>query len=370
VDVEFTPEQEELRASVRRLLLDRSRVRDAVDGPGSGGGELWPALAELGVLGLTAPVASGGAEEPLTTTGVVLEELGRRVSPEPVLAHLGAITALRAATGGAGAGVERLADLACGRAVGALVVDHGAVPDGERLPAATRDGSGWRMEGEVAWVPHAAAADLLVVAARSTDGIVLAGVAAGSEGSTVVASDHVDRSRRFATVRFDGASGDDLGSLRDDALQAVVDRLGVAWVVDGVGAAEGALALAVGYANERRQFGAPIGSFQAVQHLCADMLRDLEVTRAVAYYGLWAADEPDGVDAAERHRAATMALAVASEALPRVGEACIQVHGGIGFTWEHDAHLFHNRLLTLQALFGGTAAHLDDLAAIAVPSPS
>src|SRR5207237_8752951 len=128
------------------------------------------------------------------------------------------------------------------------------------------------------------------------------------------------------------------------AVAEVVDRVLVAMVTDGVGAAHAALDLAVAYAGERVQFDKPIGSFQAVQHLCSDMLQALELGRAGAYYALWACD----ADAGERHRAAVMAKAFAADAFPRIGAAAIQVFGGVGFTWEHDVDLFSKRLLTLQ----------------------
>ena len=119
--------------------------------------------------------------------------------------------------------------------------------------------------------------------------------------------------------------------------------------------------MAVDYAKERRQFDRPIGSFQAVQHVCADMLRAVELARAGAYYACWAAD---AADSPERHRAATMAQAFAADELYGVGASLIQVHGGIGFTWEHDAHLYYKRLLTLKELAGGTPGQLEELAAL------
>jgi alkylation response protein AidB-like acyl-CoA dehydrogenase len=138
----------------------------------------------------------------------------------------------------------------------------------------------------------------------------------------------------------------------------------VAHVVDGIGAASAALDLALGYAKERHQFGRPIGSFQAVQHLLTDMLLVLELARAGAYYGLWAADN---ADAAELHRAATMAKAWSSDGLFHLGASAIQVFAGIGFTWEHDVQLPYKRLLSLQHLLGGSTDHLHELASIVIP---
>ena len=123
--------------------------------------------------------------------------------------------------------------------------------------------------------------------------------------------------------------------------------------------------MAIEYAKDRRQFGRPIGSFQAVQHLCADMLRAVELARAGAYYACWAAD---AADPAERHRAATIAQAFAADELYTVGASLIQVHGGVGFTWEHDAHLYYKRLLTLKELSGGSPGQLEELAALVLDS--
>src|SRR5207302_5179427 len=146
----------------------------------------------------------------------------------------------------------------------------------------------------------------------------------------------------FAEIRLTDTPARRLGT--GDATGAIaetVDRLGIAAVVDGVGAASRALEMAIEYAKDRVQFDRPIGSFQAVQHLCADMLRAVELARAGAYYACWAADAGDD---RERHRAATMAKAFASDELYRVGASAVQVFGGLGFTWEHDIHLFLKRV--------------------------
>ena len=172
----------------------------------------------------------------------------------------------------------------------------------------------------------------------------------------------VDGTRREGTLALDRIPARRIG--RSDATDAVartVDRLHTAAVVDGVGSAARALEISVEYAHARKQFDSPIGSFQAVQHLCADMLRNVELARAASYYACWALDAADAVEA---HRAATMALAYAGDGLYDVGANTIQVHGGVGYTWEHDAHLFYKRLLTLQGLGGGSTDQLEELAAI------
>ena len=180
----------------------------------------------------------------------------------------------------------------------------------------------------------------------------------------------VDGTRKVATVAFEGTPAvrlDDTSKGADATavVSEVVDRVGIAMVVDGVGTAARALELAVEYAKERRQFDRPIGAFQAVQHLCADMLCSVELTRAAAYYACWAAD---AADPAERHRAATIARAFAADGLYSVGASAIQVFGGIGFTWEHDIHLLYKRLLTLQHAGGGATDQLEELATVVLGS--
>jgi alkylation response protein AidB-like acyl-CoA dehydrogenase len=214
-------------------------------------------------------------------------------------------------------------------------------------------------------VPDATVADAVLVTATLTgpDGELGAFVVEhGAPGMSVEPITTVDGSRKHGTTTLTATPARRLGG--GDASEAVaetVDRMTIAAVVDGVGVASRALELAVGYAKERRQFDRPIGSFQAVQHLCADMLRAVELARAGAYYACWAAD---ATGAPERHRAATMAHAFAADELYKVGAALIQVHGGIGFTWEHDAHLFYKRLLTLRELHGGSEGQLEELASI------
>jgi alkylation response protein AidB-like acyl-CoA dehydrogenase len=308
-------------AWVREQLTDDRGTTDAV----------WKGLAELGVLGVLVPASAGGAGMGMVDMGVVLEELGRALHPGPFTSSAVAAASVLARVGGD----ELLAPLADGSVVATLVPP---------VPA---------LSGSVAHVPDGAAADVLLVP--------VADALYAVEGADAVATPTIDGTRKWATVRLDGAahrlvaSGPEVTA----ALAETGDRVLTAWCVDGVGCASAALAIAVDYAKERVQFDRPIGSFQAVQHLCADMLQQVELARAGAYYALWACD---GADPAERHRAATMAKAWCSDGLWRVGAGTIQVLGGIGFTWEHDAHLFYKRLLTLQQSFGGASVHLEELA--------
>ena len=360
MDFEFSAEQEELRSTVRRFLVDRAPlrpyVRDQLDDNRGTTVAVWKGLADLGATGLLVPEQYGGADLGMVEMGVVLEEMGRLVHPGPFRSSaVGAVSAVLLG-GSPDDRSDLLPRLASGDVVGTVALD-GAI-------TAAPAGSAWSLSGLVPRVGDGAAAHVLVAAATTATGVGLFAVNTDEPGIEIAPADTVDGTTKFATVRLDGAAARRLGSgdaRPGDVVGEVADRLAVAHAVDGLGAAEAALELTVTYAKERVQFERPIGSFQAVQHLCADMLQWVELARAGSYYALWALD---GADAAERHRAATMALAYASDTLHRVGAAAIQVLGGIGFTWEHDAHLFYKRLLTLQQTGGGGPAQYEELAAI------
>ena len=308
MDLELSPDQQLLHESVRRFLSERapmSWVRSMLDDERGTTDEVWHGLDDLGVTSL---LSSGGT---MVDAGVVLEEMGRACHPGPWLSS----------------------------AVGAATL----VPDlGDRIGTVALD---------LAYVADAAAADVLVVV--DGDGATLV------EDFEATPVETLDGTRKFAAVEV-LSPGEPVA---DADVDLALDRLVAGAVIDGVGAASRCLELAVEYAKERQQFGKPIGSFQAVQHLCAGMLQELELCRAGAWYALWACDE---ADARERRRAVAMAKAFASNALLRVAADAIQVHGGIGFTWESDLHLYYKRLLTLQHWHGGTGKHLETLATIVI----
>jgi alkylation response protein AidB-like acyl-CoA dehydrogenase len=371
MDFDFSVDQEMLRESLRRFLTERAPitpyVRRVYDEPSIGADDLWRGLADLGVLGLLVPEAHGGAGRGMVDAAVVLEELGRAVSPTPFASSAIAAVSLVLDAGGDREHAFLLPGLADGTTIGtiALYEQGGRYSWSAPQTVARADGREWRVDGLKVHVPDGAGAGLLLVTARDADErLGVFAVEAGSPEVEAVASPTVDGSRKTATITFSGARGWRLGDV--DATVAVaraIDRLSVAYVVDGVGAAARALELAVEYAKEREQFGKPIGAFQAVQHLCADMLRTVELGRAAGYYACWAADDADG---AEAHRAAALASTFASEAFAQLGGTAIQVFGGIGFTWEHDIHLFYKRLLTLSVALGTTDDHLAELATLAI----
>jgi len=296
----------------------------------------------------------------MVDVGVVLEELGRVVHPGPFLASAVAAVSTVVAVGSNADRADLLPGLAEGSMIGTLALLEPDARAGWRAPGVRLEGE--RLSGTKVMVPDAVAADIVLVSAACDDGLGVFAVDARAGGVRITPTTTVDGTRKHGTVTLQGAPARRLGGRAADAtdsLAPVVDRVLAALVVDGLGAAEVALDMAVAYAKERTQFDRPIGSFQAVQHLCADMLLSLELGRAGAYYALWAAD---GSTPAEAHRAATMAKAFAGDAFFRIGANAIQVFGGIGFTWEHDVHLFYKRLLTLQQAHGTATEHLEELA--------
>ena len=364
MDFEFSAEQEALRDSVRSFLADRAPLREVRAWYGSGEGvpdAAWQGLVDLGVVGLLAPRDWGGAGGGMVDAAVVLEELGRAVCPAPYLSTaVGSVGLVQALDGWAAD--RALPGLAAGERRGALALYEPGRRVRWRDPttSAVRDGDAWRVSGTKVHVDGGPSADVLLVVAADPAGLGVFAVA--REDAAVTPNPTVDGTHAEATVVLDASPARRVGDGdATEAVEATLDRLAAGAVVDGVGAAQAALELSVAYARERHQFGVPIGSLQAVQHLCADMLRAVEMARAAGYYACWAAD---AAPAAERHRAATMALAFAADDLAAVGASGIQVHGGIGFTWEHDVHLFYKRLLTLQRTGGGTVDQLEELAAI------
>ncbi|HVM40105.1 MAG TPA: acyl-CoA dehydrogenase family protein [Acidimicrobiia bacterium] len=367
MDFEFSADQEMLRDTVRRFLADRaptSYVREMLDDPRGTTDAVWRELSALGLTGILVPETHGGAGMGMVDMGVVLEEMGRAAHPGHFLSS--AVSAVHVVQ--SVAIDDEQADLLPSLADGSLVATVALLEPGRRYdwraPATTAKAGtdGWTLHGTKAHVPDGAAAGLLLVTASTDDGLGVFAVETDASGMTITPQTSVDGTRKQATVELNGAPARLLGtpgSAVETAVATAVDVTVVALVVDAVGAASWCLDTALAYAKEREQFGRPIGSFQAVKHLCADMLHDLELARAGSYYALWAVDAGDE---AERHRAATMAKAYASDALFRVAASTIQVLAGIGFTWEHDAHLFYKRIVSMQQALGTSTDHLAELA--------
>ena len=363
----FSEEQEELRRTIRRFFDEKSpstEVRRLMETPEGFDRALWERMAgELSLQGTAVPEAYGGAGFGQVELSVVMEELGRALTPSPFLAS--AVLAASALLAGDDEDARRelLPGLAAGTTIATLAVaEPASPPEGEGRgggegwqPAAIAaraelDGAGWRLTGVKTPVPDGALADLVLVAARAGDELGLFAVESGAPGLARTALGTLDPTRRLARLELSGVPARRLVSEdAEGALERALDLAAVALAAEQLGGLQRCLDMSVEYAKARYQFGRPIGSFQAIKHLCADMHVAMELTRSAVRYSAWAADEaPD-----ELPVAAALARAACSEAFSQVAADTIQVHGGIGFTWEHDAHLYYRRAKSSELLLGG-----------------
>lgn len=358
----FTEEQGELRKAVRKFSaenFDEPKVRELMASDPPFDPKVWARLGgELGVLGLSVPEAEGGVGGTLVDQAVAVEELAARLATGPIFGTVYlAIPALVAAPAGA-ARDELLAELIEGRRTAAFaVLDRAGVFDPE---AVTVTVSGDALTGTVSQVVDGPIADELLVAAKGDDGVALYAVAAAD--ADVIALQTLDLTRSEANVTLSGAPGRLIaGPAEAERVITHALQVGAALLaVEQVGAAKHLLDLSVEYAKSRLQFGRPIGSFQAVKHRLADDLVEVEHARSAAYHAIWALS--DGSD--DPALATSIAQAVCSAALSRVATDTIQVHGGIGFTWEHQAHLYFKRASTDAVLLGSAEQHRDRVAAL------
>ena len=370
----FTDEQIQLRKAVRRFCAENfsePTVRALMESDPPFDPKVWARLGtELGVLGLSVPEADGGAGGTLVDQAVAVEELGASLACGPIFGTvLLAIPALVAASAGA-ARDELLGELTEGRRTAAFAVNGraGAFDAAAVAVRAASSAGDWALTGGAEQVVDAAAADDLLVAAEGPDGLGLYAVdatAAGVERAPLVT---LDLTRPQATVRFSDAPAR-LVAGPEEAQRAIEHALHVGsalLAVEQVGASQHLLDLSVEYAKSRLQFGRPIGSFQAVKHKLADLLVALEHARSTAYHAVWALT--DGSD--EPGLAASIAQATCSAAFSRIAADTIQVHGGIGFTWEHQAHLYFKRAATDAALLGTPEQHRSRVAELVLDSAS
>jgi alkylation response protein AidB-like acyl-CoA dehydrogenase len=360
----FTDEQGQLRGAVRGFCaenFDEQTVRRLMESDPTYDPKVWTRLgSELGVLGLSVPESDGGVGGTLVDQAVAVEELGASLACGPLFGTVYlAIPALVAASAGP-VRDELLAELVEGRRTAAFAVADRA---GAFDPAAvTVTATGPAVTGTAERVVDAGAADDLLLAANGPDGVALYVVAASGPGVERTSLVTLDLTRPQATIRLAGAPAR-LVAGPDEAERVIGHALQVGsalLAVEQVGAAQHLLDLAVEYAKSRLQFGRPIGSFQAVKHRLADMLVDLEHARSTAYHAVWAMT--DGSD--DPALAASIAQATCSAAFTRIAADTIQVHGGIGFTWEHRAHLYFKRATTDAALLGTAEQHRSRVASL------
>ncbi len=357
-----TEEQRLLRATVRELIAARAtseRVREVMLGDEGYDRDAWAELAQTGLTGLTVPERFGGAGATFAELAIVIEEAGRRLLPVPLLssAVLGTEAVLAAGTEQQCAAL--LPAVAEGRTTLALAhLDERGGLTSEPGVAARRDGEDWVLQGTAGYVVDGASAEMVVTAAVSDEGLVLLVVPGESAGLERRPLDVLDLTRPMATLVYDGVRVDDDARLAgDDAMVALHRALSagvVAVACEQVGGAGHVLEMTTGYARDRIQFGRAIGSFQAVKHRLAELLVQVESARSVAEHAARV------LAAGDRHElaiAAPMAKSYCSEVFEQASADGIQLHGGIGFTWEHDAHLYFKRAKATKLLLGSPSHH-------------
>ena len=366
MDFAFSEEQEMLRRSARDFLAKECSpkvVRKLMEGEDAYDPALWKKVSDLGWTALGIPEQHGGVGTFLDLV-VVLEEAGRALLPGPFFATMGLAVPALIESGTEAQKTEALSAIAAGHARATLAVTE---PSGRWdatgiTLAATQAGGGWKLDGVKLFVADAQHADYTVVAARTRgegeDGISLFMVKGRPKGMTVTSLKTLDMTRRWAEIKFDAVElgADALMGTAHTAwprLKRAMEWATAALCAEMVGGAQKVLETSTEYAKTRQQFGKPIGIYQAVSHKLADMLVLSESSRSATYYAAWAVE----ADAPDRSMAASMAKAYVSDAYRKIAGDGIQVHGGIGFTWEHDMHLYFKRAKSSEVTLGDATYH-------------
>ncbi len=366
VNFAFNEEQEELRSTTRKFLEGKSSetaVREQMDTERGYDEAVWRQMGEqMGLQGLTIPEEFGGSGYGYIELIVILEEMGRALLPAPFFSTgvLAANTLIH--SGDDAAKGEFLPRIASGETIATLAfTEENGRWDEEGITAtATADGDAFKLNGTKMYVLDGHTASLLIVAARTDAGVSLFAVDGEVSGLTRTALSTMDQTRKQAKVELVDVPGRLIGTDGGGwaVLERVLDLAAVALAAEQVGGAQMCLEMAVDYAKERVQFGRPIGSFQAIKHKCADMLLEVESAKSAAYYAGWCASELND----ELPSTASLAKAYCSEAYFHAAAENIQIHGGIGFTWEHPAHLYFKRAKSSELLFGDPTYHRELLA--------
>jgi alkylation response protein AidB-like acyl-CoA dehydrogenase len=365
-----TEEQEELRASVRRFLADRAPITavrelmETTDGLDAG---VWRQAGEqLGLQGIAIPEEYGGAGFSFAEQAIVLEELGAALYGGPYLASAVLAATALLASPDEDARKTYLPGIASGDTIATLAFteeDGSWEPDAIRLtanPAQDNSADGWQLDGRKSFVLDGHTANLILVIARTGDALSLFAVPAEAIGLARTALPTLDQTRKLARLDFAAVPATLIGSVGDGrgVLSRTLDVAAIAQAAEQLGGAQRALDMAVEYAKVRHQFGRPIGSFQAIKHRCADLLLEVESLRSAVQYAAAAVAE----DSAEVPVVAALVKAYASDVYFHVAAENIQIHGGIGFTWEHDAHLFFKRAKASELFLGDASYHREHLA--------
>lgn len=350
-------ELDDLRSSVRDFLTAKSgeeQVRAVMESDRGVDDAVWTQMADqLGLQSLALPEEYGGDGFGFVELRVVLEEMGRALLPSPFLSSVVLAGSALVASGDQDAQAAHLPGIASGKTTATLAVAEadGRWHTGALRTTATRSAGAWTLRGEKSFVLDGATADTVLVVAATDAGPGLFAVAGDAVTRTPLRV--LDPTRRLARLTFSDAAATPVGEpgAAGPLVDRVLDLATTALAAEQVGGARACLEASAAYARDRMQFGRPIGSFQAVKHKCADMLTRVQLADAAS---IEAANAAAGVEGSPEHGvAAAVAHSVCSEAFMFVAAENIQVHGGIGFTWEHPAHLYFRRAKSSQLLFGG-----------------
>jgi alkylation response protein AidB-like acyl-CoA dehydrogenase len=366
VHLEFTSEQDELRDGVRAMLAREcpiSLVREVVE-KGTTPDALWTQMVDLGWPALTVPERAGGLGMGAVELAVVVEELGRVLAPGPFLSTVTQFAPVVAEAGSPEQQERFLGGIAAGELTGtlALVEESGSVDAGHVTTTASPDDDGFVLAGAKETVVEASTADEIAVVARTPGTRGDDGVGAfvvSRADARIDPFDALDPTRPLARVALDGVRIDAdralgaPGPATAEAVRRAVEVATTALAVETVGAAQAIFDITLAYAKQREQFGAPIGSFQAIKHKFADMLVALERARATSYFAALTIAEDDD----RRALATSTAKAAAGDCAALIAKEGIQIHGGVGYTWEHDMHLYVRRVKSSSLLFGNAAQH-------------
>ncbi len=361
-----TAEHESFRQAIREFLRAHSaesEVRRLMESERGYDPMVWRQLAtQLGLQGMAIPEEFGGSGYGWPELGIALEEMGRVLLCAPFFATSVLASSTLLESGDLDACRRYLPEMAAGTLIATLAIleDSGSWRPQDVALSARQSADGWLLDGHKTFVLDAHVADLILTVGRTPAGLAVFAVDANAAGLTKRQLATADPTRRQGRVEFEGTPAELVDGGRNgwDVVQRVLDLAVTALAIEQVGGAQRAMEMSVEYASIRTQFGRSIGSFQAVKHKCADMLLEVETARSAASHALWSVSEA----ASELPVAARLAGAYCSEAFLRVATENIQVHGGIGFTWEHPAHLYFRRAKSSQLLFGHPNEHRELLA--------
>jgi acyl-CoA dehydrogenase len=351
MNFDFSDDQKLLRKTARDFLTEHaplSLCRAVLESDAAYSDTLWKSVAELGWLGTAIPEEYGGAGFGRLELAVMAEELGRALAPIPFSSSIYLAAEAIVLAGAATQKEQYLPKLASGKWIGTFA--HAEKPGESRPEALTTTFANGSLSGLKVPVPDGDVAHCAVVTAKQGKDVVLALVDLGARGVTRQAVRSIDSSRSLASIRFDGAPAQLLGDAAGGttALRTLLDRAAILVAFEQIGGATRAFEMTREYCLSRYAFGRPIASFQALKHRLADLYVETELARSNAYYGAWALS----TDSPELGVAACGARASATEAFDLASQEMIQMHGGVGYTWEFDCHLFYRRAKYLGALLG------------------